>query len=884
MAGGWRVGRAIVASLCVTYAALAAPAGAAEANPVALENALPGDPGWRLRQRAGPGQLEGYASATSVDHGEAIAVHVRADAVRTLGWRLYRMGWYGGAGGRLVASGGPVAVGPQPTPAPAATGLVECRWPVSFTIQTEPGWTSGVYLVALTREDGPQSYAIFVVRADERKGTAVFQSSVTTYQAYNAWGGKSLYVGGPAREVSFDRPYLEGNGSGQYFRYEHFFVTWAESRGFDLTYVTNVDLDRDPALLEGQRLFLSVGHDEYWSRPARAALEAALGSGLAAAFFSANSVYWQIRLEPARGSGAARRTVVCYKAGSAADPLRGTLLETVRWRDPPVDEPEDGLLGVMYSAWLLVDGALVVRDASHWVYEGSGLRDGDAIDGIVGYETDRTFPNGRTPPGTEVVARSPVVDVGGRPDWHETTVRATPAGAFVFAAGTIEWSWGLSHPEHADARVQRITENVLRRAGLAPETPPPALSLPQPLELRARRAESVSTVAGTAFVEGLRDGPAAQALFRRPTHAAADAAGNVYVADTGNHAVRVLRAGAARTVATVAGDGTAGAAIGAAARLRSPQGVAVAADGTVYVADTGNHRILRLRPSGGAFVAEVLAGLDGWSGHEDGAGAAARFASPAGLALAGGALYVADRGNHAIRRVDLDGAVRTVAGGGYSDHVDGPPGQARFFFPTDLAASDGALHVVDAGNRALRRVPLDGGAVATAAGPTSGGFNAGGFADGPAADARLMSAGGIVEEAGEVLVADAGNARLRRLSAGEVTTLAGAGAFGAADGPAGQARFAMPTGIVRLGPGEWLVVDQGASTLRRVAAAPPAPGDGPAPVAEPGAGAQPQGGSGAGGGCVSAGGAGALGLLAAMAVASRMAWRRGSRRAPVAGE
>jgi hypothetical protein len=880
MAGWWRAATAaIVTSLCVTMAARVPAAAPAGVNPISVENALPGDAGWRLRQRAGPGQLEGYASATSVDHGEAIDVHVRADAVRTLGWKLYRMGWYGGAGGRLVASGGPVAVGPQPTPEPTATGLLECRWPVSFTIQTERGWTSGVYLVAMTREDGPQAYVIFVVRADERKGTAVFQSSVTTYQAYNAWGGKSLYVGGPAQEVSFDRPYLEGNGAGQYFRWEHFFVTWAEARGFDLTYVTNVDLDRDPSLLTGQRLFLSVGHDEYWSRPARAALEAALGSGLAAAFFSANSVYWQIRLEPAEGSGAARRTVVCYKGRSADDPLRGTPLETVRWRDAPVSEPENGLLGVMYSAWLLVDGALVIADASHWVYEGTGLRDGDAIAGIVGYETDRTFANGRTPPGTEVVARSPVVDIGGRPDWHEATVRATPAGAFVFASGTIEWAWGLSHPAHADPRVQRITENVLRRAGVAPETPPPALALPQPLEIRAQVAESVSTLGGTAFVEGLRDGPAAEALFRRPTHAAADAAGNVFVADTGNHAVRLVRADAARTVETVAGDGTAGAEVGPGTetRLRSPQGIAVAPDGTVYVADTGNHRILRLRPKGDAWVAEVLAGVAGWTGLVDGTGPAARFASPAGLALAGGALYVADRENHAIRRVDAGGTARTLAGGGWSDHVDGPPEHARFFFPTDLAVADGALHVVDAGNRSLRRVPLDGGGVSTIAGPTAGGYGAGGFADGPAADARFMSAGGILADAGEVLVADAGNARVRRLREGEVTTLAGAGAFGTTDGPAGQARFAMPTGIVRLGPGEWLVVDHGASTLRRVAATAPAPPQGTPPeVPEapeiPGA-TPAQGGSGSSGGCGSAGGLGALALLGALRVI-----RRASRR------
>jgi hypothetical protein len=214
-------------------------------SPVAAENALTGGDGWQLHHRAPPGVLEGYAGATSVQHGEALDVHVRADGDHHLRWEVWRMGWYGGAQGRLLARGGPVAVGRQPTPAPTSTGLVECRWPVTFTIPTDVAWTSGVHVVKLVRDDGFDAHVPFVVRADERKGAAVFQASFTTYQAYNAWGGFSLYDGSPpAVEVSFDRPFLEGNGAGHYFRYEHFFVTWAESRGYDLTYVTDVDVWR----------------------------------------------------------------------------------------------------------------------------------------------------------------------------------------------------------------------------------------------------------------------------------------------------------------------------------------------------------------------------------------------------------------------------------------------------------------------------------------------------------------------------------------------------------------------------------------------------------------------------------------------------------------
>lgn len=448
-------------------------------NPIFVENAQPGD-AWEIARAGRPGELEGYAGQVSVQHGDSIELHARADAPHTLTWDVFRMGYYGGAGARRLANGGPVQVGPQATPAAdPGTGRVECAWPTTFRVQTQTGWTSGIYLVRLTRDDGIQHHVIVVVRADERKGAAVVQASVTTWQAYNDWGGESLYTtstgqpGGFAKEVSFERPYSDQFGTGEFLYYEFFFVLWAESRGYDLTYVTNVDLDRDPSLLDGQKLYLSVGHDEYWSLGERSAVEKAISRGVNVAFLSADNLEWQIRLEGS-ATGAVRRTEVCHK-GMASDPLSGTPLETTHWRSAALGRPENELIGVMYDSYQKQSFPFVAANTSHWVYAGTGVKDGDALAPIVGYEFDRVFDNGRTPPNLVVLARSPVVGFDGTPGVHNASIYTASSGAWVFAAGTIEWSWGLAGglgPHSlADRAVQRMTANLFERAGLPASSP-----------------------------------------------------------------------------------------------------------------------------------------------------------------------------------------------------------------------------------------------------------------------------------------------------------------------------------------------------------------------------------------------------------------------------
>ncbi len=208
---------------------------------------------------------------------------------------------------------------------------------------------------------------MFVVRDDARPSDLVFQSSVTTFAAYNNWGGKSLYAfnsaGGPAHKVSFDRPYamapygIRLDGAGDFLRrWEYNALRWLEREGYDVTYITDVDThERGDALLR-HRVFLSIGHDEYWSWAMRDHVEAARDRGINLVFLGANASFWQIRFEPGP-DGAPNRTIVGYKdAATHEDPLAidsdpaNDHLVTGRWRDPPVSRSEASMIGVMYVA------------------------------------------------------------------------------------------------------------------------------------------------------------------------------------------------------------------------------------------------------------------------------------------------------------------------------------------------------------------------------------------------------------------------------------------------------------------------------------------------------------------------------------------------------
>jgi hypothetical protein len=446
-------------------------------NPVQSENARPGTSSWQLTNPATANEIEGYASKTSVNRGQSISLLVNtSDSSYAI--TIYRMGWYGGLGARqmippIVRSGRqqPIAT------ADPSIGFVEAVWtdPYVLTVPQQGDWTSGVYLAKLTGATShKQSYVIFVVRDDNYPSHLLFQSSVTTFQAYNRWGGFNFYPNAnneTAVKISFNRPYLRGNGAGDFFKWEYYLVRFLEREGYDVSYATNVDMHINPSLLRSHYGFLSVGHDEYWSWEMRANVQMARDRGVNLGFFGANTMFWQIRLEPSPATGQPNRTIVCYKYAAATDDpfiqlaaanpgQRQFYLShvTTQWRRPPVNLPEDAITGVMYHGNSF-HGDIVIQDDTSWVLRGTDLRRGDRLLGLLGYETDAAFPT--APPGLQIIAHSP--DPWG---YSDMAVYTAPSGATVFATGSMQWNWGLDAlPPNGklNAAAQQMTRNVLAR-------------------------------------------------------------------------------------------------------------------------------------------------------------------------------------------------------------------------------------------------------------------------------------------------------------------------------------------------------------------------------------------------------------------------------------
>jgi hypothetical protein len=493
-AGGREARPAASAAAAGRDARTGSPANVAP-NPIQLENRELGTSDWLItrveavaaetrdgryqRQKA----IEGYVSQTSIRAGEVLTAFVSTQPPARYRAEVYRMGYYGGRGGRLLAQLGPFEGMPQAEPVEGQQQLIEARWQPSFQIPIEPSWTSGVYLAAITTLDsGYQSYLVWVVR-DDRRADLMFQVSDLTWQAYNRWPGwRSLYDwkgeawhDAPGAKVSFDRPYSfyynklpanlvpKTNGSGEFLLWEFPLAYWLEQHGYDVTYVSGLDTDRDAEGLLRTKAFLSVGHDEYWSRRMLDNVARARDAGVHLAFLSGNAVDGEISIQPSTDGREART------------------FERATERGPSNEfTDEQQLMGsTSYGVGL---GDWVVQRPDHWLFAGTGMARGDRLPGLVGWEYHGAPL--RDDPTLVVLASGKVYNRRGQqqsPDFAATLYQA-PKGNIVFNAATCWWSMLLSAPPgfvnppeedfaRSDPRVGQITQNLVEFMLREPKSP-----------------------------------------------------------------------------------------------------------------------------------------------------------------------------------------------------------------------------------------------------------------------------------------------------------------------------------------------------------------------------------------------------------------------------
>ena len=461
------------------------------------ENERPGSRDWLLtKTRIDPDTkyrcpwIEGYCSHTSVRPGETITFHVSTNPASSFTIDLYRMGYYGGAGGRHLRTLGPFAGKVEEDPPVGRNRSRECQWEACTAVTIPEDWVSGVYLGKLTTErEGIGSYLIFIVR-DDRSADFIFQCSDTTWQSYNRWpsqfslydDGEKEWYWGPGVDVSFDRPYSKycqlvdtplSIGSGEWFLWEFPLAYWMEGRGDDVTYISNLDTHSDPAGLGRAKGFLSVGHDEYYSIEMFENLKKGIAEGLSVAFFSGNTCCGRIEFSP-NSKGKANRVFGRLDRFGGRDSRDMEMFPEMA-KFPYETPSESALVGARstYPVMGVADWICVRPD--HWIFAGSGMKKGEGVPGLVGWEW---HGDPAKIEGLEVVG-SGRTETSIAEGVYTATVYPGPKGNFVFNASTCWWADGIAKPpgyvrplvatgsssglRGPDKRVQRISANVLER-------------------------------------------------------------------------------------------------------------------------------------------------------------------------------------------------------------------------------------------------------------------------------------------------------------------------------------------------------------------------------------------------------------------------------------
>ncbi|TYL52634.1 N,N-dimethylformamidase beta subunit family domain-containing protein [Agromyces mariniharenae] len=491
----------------------AAPAQAVD-NEITVENSLPGSPAseWDI-QGAGNQGVQGFATQISVNQGERVDFKIDTVAAD---YRIdiYRLGWYQGNGARKITTIDTSATTERDQPSCALIdgttddNLVDCgNWSVSASWDVPGDAVSGVYIAKPVRADnGGASHIVFIVRDDDGNSDLLFQTSDSTWQAYNGYGGYNTYTTGStgvnARKVSYNRPFTTRATEPQdwVFTAEYPMIRWLERNGYDVSYSTDLDTGARPAELLEHQAFFSVGHDEYWSQEQRDAVEAARDAGVDLAFFSGNEIYWKTRMEDSTQDGVDgdRRTMVVYKEGTAApaapdehqrcyanfacDPSD---IWTGLWRETrspsgttAIGEPENALSGQI--SWRSNTSAIEVPGdyarMRFWKNTAvAGLSPSGRVtlaNGTLGYEWNPEYPQYAAwyPPGRVLLSTTTIGS-----EQHHLSLYRAPSGALVFGAGTVQWSWGLDgqHDGGAgteDRNVQQATVNLLADMGAQPAT------------------------------------------------------------------------------------------------------------------------------------------------------------------------------------------------------------------------------------------------------------------------------------------------------------------------------------------------------------------------------------------------------------------------------
>ncbi len=433
---------------------------------LAEENRRPGTSDWWRAAPAPPAAIEAYATQPSIVAGDALGLCVSTRPAARYRTTVFRLGWYGGDGGRRTAALSPNVGLPRDAPLPdLRTGMVAAGWPVTDVVTGDEDWCTGQYVAVLELTGGPHAGTAarvpFVVRAPPGDPAPILvQTPVNTAQAYNHWGGRSLYTSNSqdqiaAVKVSFDRPipaWAQANlNSRAPFVYELPLIRWLEREGLEAAYQTDVDTHRHPHTLTGRRLVVAAGHDEYWTREMRDGAEAALAAGTSLAFMGANICYWQIRYEDGE------RTIVEYR-DAALDPEPDPALQTIRFRDLDPPRPERALIGQQYAGGIAhpsaeLDFAFAQRLAADRWAAGVELEPERPLRRLVGYEWD-TFDPAAAPPGAVALLHADTTPAAA------DCVRWTAgSGAQVFSAGSLQLVWGLDDwaaPGLADPRLQAV--------------------------------------------------------------------------------------------------------------------------------------------------------------------------------------------------------------------------------------------------------------------------------------------------------------------------------------------------------------------------------------------------------------------------------------------